>query len=128
MSMRLRVALEGRSYDVEVELLPPPAAASGESRSNAAAFKAPWHGLSTGKPGETTAPMYGLVSEVYVKVGDAIRANDPVVLLDVSAAYSSAAGSVLGTVRAASAGVVKELLVEKNQLLDIGQVIIRCAA
>ncbi len=132
--MKLRITVAGQAYDVQVEVLDDPpvaepvaAAVAGPAgevvAAPAAAF--PWHGLSIGQQGETTAPFPGVVAKVLVQVGDAVDVNDPVVRLDVSDAYAAPPETMLGTVRAPAAGVVQEVLVRNGERVRIGAVLIR---
>lgn len=169
--MKLRVTIEKRSYEVDVEVLDapadigsaamrvrsspvvappkppnhehrttpsggpssatpivPPVAAPSSAAAHAADHLPPkpaWHGLSVGAPGETCSPIPGVITSVQVKVGDALKAHDPVVVLQVAHVYAAGEVPMVGTVRTPTAGTVKEVLVQKGDIVAAGQVLAR---
>ena len=83
--MKLRIKLEGVSYDVEVEKLPEPEAAPGAAEEDVfpedVAFPPP--------PVDTMpedricrSPINGAVVAVMVKQGDRLRKDDPVAVIE----------------------------------------------
>ena len=87
--------------------------------------KPAWHGLGVGAPGEVCSPIPGIITNVNVKVGDAVRAYDPIVSLEIARKYVSDDRPLAGTVRALVGGTVKELLVQKGDAVEAGRVLAR---
>ncbi len=107
MKKTLRISLEGKSYDVEVEVLDGNVAApvAVNSVSSASAAPAPVSAAPTpvaaapvagGTP--VVSPMMGLVFKIKVHVGDTVTANQEVVVLEAmkmeTPIYAPAAGTV----------------------------------
>jgi biotin carboxyl carrier protein len=106
MKKTIRISFEGRSYDVEVEVLnsasapavsaPAPVAAApvvaAPAPAPVAAAPVSAHGT------EVHSPMMGLVFKIKVKVGDTVAANQEVVVLEAmkmeTPIYAPAAGTV----------------------------------
>lgn len=111
MKKTIRISFEGRSYDVEVEVLnsasapavsapayvaPAPVAAAPVV---AAPAPAPVAAAPVSAGGtEVHSPMMGLVFKIKVKVGDTVAANQEVVVLEAmkmeTPIYAPAAGTV----------------------------------
>ena len=111
MKKTIRISFEGRSYDVEVEVLNSASAPA----VSAPAYVAPAHvaavpvvaapapapvaaaPVSAGGT-EVHSPMMGLVFKIKVKVGDTVAANQEVVVLEAmkmeTPIYAPAAGTV----------------------------------
>lgn len=144
--MKLRVTLEGNLYDVDVEMLPqrpglngavalaaPPAAPGMVSKPVAVtpveakpAAKAPAARTPLReRPIDVTAYFAGTVTDLSVKLGDGLRAGDPLLRLEAGAMMTSGGPPFSGFVRAAEAGVVHELLVKKGDAVRAGQVLLR---
>ncbi|MDX2148368.1 MAG: hypothetical protein SFZ23_12680 [Planctomycetota bacterium] len=173
--MKLKIRVDGKMYEVEVEAAEGPAAPSAASRvegspitgslpkhpasrspipgklaapstatsgvtstpptsvpttsasepSTPAAPREPWHGLTVGEPGECLAPLDGTVLHVLVKVGDAIRENDPLLELQVGSTITQGANSLVGTLRSVAAGVISDVTVKAGDQVRIGQVLMR---
>lgn len=87
--------------------------------------KPAWHGLGVGAPGEVCSPIPGIITNIYVKVGDAVKAYDPIVVLEIARKYVSDDRPLAGTVRALVGGTVKELLVQKGDAVEAGRVLAR---
>lgn len=111
MKKTIRISFEGRSYDVEVEVLdsasapavsaPAPVAAAPVAAAPvvAAPAPAPVAAAPVAAGGtEVHSPMMGLVFKVKVKVGDTVAANQEVVVLEAmkmeTPIYAPAAGTV----------------------------------
>lgn len=75
---RLRITVDGRAYDVTVEVL------DEEERGNGVApHNEPHAGGGNGRHADTiTAPIAGTVQKVFVQVGGHVEAKSPVLLLD----------------------------------------------
>lgn len=87
--------------------------------------KPAWHGLGVGAPGEVCSPIPGVITNINVKVGDAVKAYDPIVVLEIARKYVSDDRPLAGTVRALVGGTVKELLVQKGDVVEAGRVLAR---
>ena len=99
MTKKLRVTINGVTYDVEVELLEddedptgygyaatniyskPPASPPVSPPLPSAPPSIPSAAPST-KVNAIVAPLPGVIKEVKVKVGDSVKANDPVIILE----------------------------------------------
>jgi biotin carboxyl carrier protein len=189
--MRLRVTVEGKSYDVEVEVIDPFALGSAASRvegspvgsvprpapsptrlggnagsgsspptsplasARAAAISndsiaggattiapalatpgapkppapilPPWHGLSVGAAGVVAAPAPGAITRVFVKVGDALRAADPIVEFQMSSVVAPQERAAVGTIRAVQGGIVADVMVAPGATVAFGQALARLA-
>ena len=131
---KLRVTVNGVSYDVDVEVLeddedssygyaatnvysppggvpmaapsvaPPPASTPPRSTSTGASTKS------------LTAPIPGLVKETKVKPGDKVKENDPVVVLE--------AMKMETVISSPMDGVIKEVLVQASQNVQQGEVLV----
>lgn len=162
--MKMRITVEGKKYDVEVEMLDaalPTAAApaapilkpkpdpkpdakadtkpgavietKSESKADTKAEHKPdpkvdakgWHQVSEGKPGEVCAPVSGTVGEVRVKIGDAIKVGDSLVVLEVSKLVSTGEQSFAGSIRSLLSGTVRDVLIKKGESVKPGQVLAR---
>jgi biotin carboxyl carrier protein len=92
MKKTIRISFEGRSYDVEVEVLNSASAPAVSAPAPVAAAPVSAHGT------EVHSPMMGLVFKIKVKVGDTVAANQEVVVLEAmkmeTPIYAPAAGTV----------------------------------
>jgi biotin carboxyl carrier protein len=86
---KLRITVEGKVYDVAVEVLDEPGAALPASQAGpsvapiiAAPVAAPAAAVSSEAPGEVRAAVAGKVSQVHVKPGDTVHVNDKLVTLE----------------------------------------------
>lgn len=162
--MKMRITVEGKKYDVEVEMLDaalPTAAApaapiikpkpeakpeskteakpaavietKAETKAEAKLDHKPeakvdpkgWHQVSEGKPGEVCAPVSGTVGEVRVKIGDAIKVGDSLVVLEVSKLVATGEQPFAGSIRSLLAGTVRDVLIKKGEAVKPGQVLAR---
>lgn len=154
--MKMRITVEGKKYDVEVEMLDAalPTAASPaapiikpkpeskaeakpaaviETKAEAKLDHKPeakvdpkgWHQVSEGKPGEVCAPVSGTVGEVRVKIGDAIKVGDSLVVLEVSKLVATGEQPFAGSIRSLLAGTVRDVLIKKGEAVKPGQVLAR---
>jgi glutaconyl-CoA/methylmalonyl-CoA decarboxylase subunit gamma len=179
--MKLRITVEGKVYDVEVERADAPELGSAASRVEGAAVgsslpkmparpalkpisstapvvangatasspsresikpaasaqvdapveppvggpRAPWHDLTIGEHGELLAPVPGIVLSVLVKVGDAVKANDPLVHIEVSKVLSPQEHPLVGTIRAIHSGTVADVLIKAGEKVGFGQALVK---
>ncbi len=109
---RLRITVNGVTYEVEVEILqddeepalhaptsiqavpPPPRAPAAPATSSNTPPPS-----STG-PGVLVSPIAGIVAEIKVKVGDQVKENDPLVVIEAMKMNSNVSSPVAGTIRA----------------------------
>ncbi len=142
---RLRITVEGVSYDVEVELLEDdevtgygavPGTSSGPmlqspspvssprptptpASSPPAASTASRDGADSSADGKTekelTSPIAGILVEVKVKPGDLVKVNDPVVVIEAMKMNTNVHSPV--------AGKVKEIRVKAGEAVQQGHVL-----
>lgn len=138
---KLRVSVNGVSYDVEVEVLedddeggssygfPPstsvsrPAAAPPPAATPAARPAAP--PSSPGGAGkvmldedkkELTSPIAGIIEDVKVAAGATVKENDPLIVIEAMKMHTNISSPVAGT--------VKEIRVKKGDAVQQGQVVL----
>lgn len=136
--MKLRITVEGKQYEVEVEVLeqgaasPPaeetqptnaaaqsPAASPSTTQARGAAPQKRGKNDQAATAGEVKAPVAGSVFDVKVKAGDQVQKNDTLLVLEAMKMESN--------VPAPQAGTVQEVLVEVGQQVTAGQVLVRLA-
>lgn len=132
MKKTIRISFEGRSYDVEVEVLnsasapavsaPAPVTAAPVAAAPvvAAPAPAPVAAAPVAAGGtEVHSPMMGLVFKIKVKVGDTVAANQEVVVLEAMKMETPVYAPVAGTITAIH---IKEQdsVSEGQVLLNIG--------
>lgn len=128
--MKLRVTVEGRSYEVEVEVLdasnggpaPLPAAPAPAAGSIPAPMAPPRPAPaaaapSAAEPGDVQSPIAGSVAAVRVDVGQAVDLNDTLLVLEAMKMESNVASPIAGT--------VKEICVAAGDAVRAGQVLVR---
>lgn len=109
----LRITIEGKTYDVDVEILgeenESAKRSSGQSRSRPAAAAtaaapvaaaAPAAGSAPAAAGDVPSPLSGKVVSVDVKVGDTVSAGDQVVTLEAMKMNTIVSAPTGGTVTA----------------------------
>ncbi|PDW01615.1 biotin/lipoyl-containing protein [Candidatus Viridilinea mediisalina] len=111
---RLRITVNGVSYDVEVEVLeddgeelrsaPPPPAAVRSAAPTAAAptVATPAAAAPAAAAGANAlpSPLAGIVADVKVKVGDSVQINDTVLVIEAMKMNTNVSSPVAGTIRA----------------------------
>ena len=125
--MKLQIGIDGKSYEVEVEVLeddaqprqvsyaaqqPPPAAA----QAAPAAAQAPAAVEVAGEDKLCRSPVTGIVIKVNVAPGQAVKAGDLVVVLEAMKMETN--------VTAPSAGKVKNVRVAQGDSVKVGQVVV----
>jgi glutaconyl-CoA/methylmalonyl-CoA decarboxylase subunit gamma len=132
--MKLRITVEGFTYDVDVEVLDssdmpgvitaPPvlAAAPRASASRGAAAAAPPARSSKAAPAPAGAgekacksPIAGTITQVKVKVGDKVGFNQVLLIMEAMKMETNIASPVAGTVK--SVNVSAGQAVKQNQVL-----------
>ncbi len=128
--MKLRIHVEGKSYDVEVEVLadgatapiaaPVAAPAPSPARPAAAPQAAPITAPS--KPGAVDAskvlraPIIGTVTQVKVSPGDVVAADDVIVIMEAMKMETKVATAL--------AAKVKTVCVKAGEAVKSGQVLV----
>lgn len=118
----LRITLEGKSYDVGVEVLND-AAPSAVAHHVAAATPSTVHPVAappvapTGNGQVVVSPMAGLVFKCLVKPGDVVTLNQVVIVLD--------AMKMETPVHATTAGTVSFVFVKEGDAVDEGHSLIQ---
>lgn len=114
---RLRITVNGVSYEVEVEVLaddddpmlnaptsinalPPPRTSTPPSSAPAPAPTPPSPNTHPTGPGVLVSPIAGIVAEIKVNVGDHVKENDPLVVIEAMKMNSNVSSPVAGTIRA----------------------------
>jgi biotin carboxyl carrier protein len=133
--MKLRITVEGKQYEVDVEVLdegqagaPSPAPTGGAKPAKPAAQAQPSESAQPAAPsaaspaapaggGEVTAPVAGSVFDVKVKAGDQVQQNDTLLVLEAMKMESN--------VPAPQSGTVAEVLVNSGDSVTAGQVLVR---
>lgn len=124
---QLRITVEGKTYDVEVELLnenngaPAPRSASvASARVNTPAAPKPAapKPAASGSAGEgsVVSPLAAVVVSIDVKVGDQVEAGQNVVTLE--------AMKMNTLVQAPASGVVKSIEVNASEAVEEGQTLL----
>lgn len=141
--MKLRVSVEGRVYEVQVEPIEGSVpgfveAAVLPGRDPVRAGPAPTEAKLTreeegrshfssdaARPGEVLAPMSGQISAVHVKIGDAVLPGDAVATLAVERTLSPGEAPFIGTVRSLRGGTVRDVLVRAGQSVGVRAVLVK---
>jgi biotin carboxyl carrier protein len=131
MLRHLRITVDGKPYDVVVEdmtesggslypspgVMPPvatPAAAAPVAAAPVA--RAP---AAAGGSNDRTAPLGGTIQEIAVKVGDAVKAGDKVMVIE--------AMKMKTTITAHKDGTVSNIAVKVGDAVESGQVLLTIA-
>jgi len=121
--VKLRISIEGQSYDVDVEVVPEPYAGSKEFESG---LSVPPSVMRPPPPADTRpedricrSPIAGIVTAIAVSPGQRVRQDDPVAIID--------AMKMQNTIGAPVDGVVEEILVKLGQAVTSGQALCRLA-
>lgn len=137
--MKLLITVEGKQYEVDVDVLdaggsptlasppavtpvaapvvppaPPPTPAAAPPRP---AAPAPAAAASAGEAGDVQAPIAGNVLSVKVKPGDTVAVNDVLLVLEAMKMESNVASPAAGT--------VSEVLVSAGDAVTAGQVLVK---
>lgn len=126
----LRITVEGKAYDVQVELLdegnspaPAPRRSAPARAASAAPVKAAAKAIkaapAAGGAGTVASPLAAVVVSVDVAVGDAVEAGQKVATLE--------AMKMNTIVSAVSAGTVKAILVAAGDGVEEGQALVEIA-
>lgn len=116
MKKTVRISFEGKTYDVEVEVLDSAVAAAPAAPVAAAPGAAP---AAAGAGTEVKCPLAGSVFKLKVKVGDTVAANQEVAVIE--------ALKMENPVVAPCAGKVTSVLVKETDTVTDGQVLMTIA-
>lgn len=127
--MKLRITVENKSYDVDVEVLDAgemqrpvaapiaPAMPAGPVAAPAAPAPAPAPApAGPGGSNEVTSPIAGTVLSIAVKPGDSVNVNDTLLVLEAMKMESNVA--------APAAGVVVDIAVKAGDSVQAGQILV----
>ena len=115
MKKTVRISFEGKTYDVEVEVLDSAVAAPAAPVAAAPAAAPAAAGAGT----EVKCPLAGSVFKLKVKVGDTVAANQEVAVIE--------ALKMENPVVAPCAGKVTSVLVKETDTVTDGQVLMTIA-
>ncbi|MFZ1084611.1 MAG: biotin/lipoyl-containing protein [Terracidiphilus sp.] len=130
--MKLQIGIDGKSYEVDVEVLEddasprqtafaPRAPQAAAAAAPVASAPAPAATVETaGEDKLVRSPVTGIVIKVNVAPGDAVKANDLVVVLEAMKMETN--------VTAQGAGKVKNVRVAAGDSVKVGQVIVEFEA
>jgi biotin carboxyl carrier protein len=125
--MKMRITVEGKAYEVEVELLDEPAG-NGGTHAGAPASSPPLQ-LATPvwtppRPGAVLSdektcrsPIAGVVTRILTKVGNKVRENDPLLVIEAMKMESNIASP--------AGGVVKTIAVSPGDGVKVGQTLVQ---
>lgn len=123
--MKLRITVEGKEYEVEVEVAdqaPAPVAvnntprAAAPARPSAPAPAAPAGGPQVADDKAVKSPLMGVCQAIEVSVGQAVEPDQPLVVLE--------AMKMLTTITSPSASTIKAIHVALGDSVKQGQVLI----
>ncbi len=120
--MKMRITVNGQAYHVEVEVLDDStpmatAAPAATGASGAAALAAPAAAAAASTGEEVKSPIAGNVLSLRVKVGDTVKVNDTLLVLEAMKMESNVASPVAGT--------VSEVLVKEGDSVQAAQVLVK---
>ena len=114
---KLRITVEGKTYEVTVELPNETAPVASASAASAASPVAASASVSTAAPGSIVSPLGGNVVAINVKVGQEVKEGEQVAVLE--------AMKMNTFINAPKAGKVTEVLVAIGAAVQEGQALIR---
>lgn len=92
--MKLRITVQGVSYDVDVQVLDEGATPAAIPAGSATAAKP----AASSGGGEVTSPISGTVFDIRVKPGDVVKVNDTLLVLEAMKMESNVVSTGDGTV------------------------------
>ncbi len=117
---KLRITIQGISYDVEVEVLADDDDTSGYGHAATNLYSptptVPSSAPMPGGPKTLTAPLPGVIKEVKVKVGESVKTNAPVIIMEAMK-METVISSTLD-------GVIKEIKVKPAQSVQQGEILV----
>lgn len=119
--MKLRIKVEGKTYDVDVEVLPEQAESGDEMED--LEFRVPDAVLKAKPPKEFSpedrlcrSPIAGVVVSVLASPGMAVKKDDPLLTIEAMKMQSTIGSTMDGTVQA--------VLVQPGEAVKSGQVLV----
>lgn len=119
MKKTVRISFEGKTYDVEVEVLDSNAAVAAAPAAALAAAPAPAAAPAVAGGTEVKSPLAGSVFKLKVKVGDTVAANQEVAIIE--------ALKMENPVVAPCAGTVNSIAVKETDTVVDGQTLMTIA-
>ena len=116
---RLRISVEGKSYDVEVELLDQGSTTPAPAASAPVAVKAAPVAPAAAGGASVTSPLAAMVVSIDVAIGDVVEAGQTVITLE--------AMKMNTIVSAPSAGTVSAIHVSASDAVEEGQAMVTLA-
>lgn len=102
MKKTVRISFEGKTYDVEVEVLDSAVAAAPAAPVAAAPATAPAAAPAAAGGTEVKCPLAGSVFKLKVKVGDKVEANQEVAIIEALKMENPVVAPCAGTVNSIS--------------------------
>ena len=119
MKITVRISFEGKTYDVEVEVLDSNAAVAAAPAAAPVAAAAPAAAPAVAGGTEVKSPLAGSVFKLKVKVGDTVAANQEVAIIE--------ALKMENPVVAPCAGTVNSIAVKETDTVVDGQTLMTIA-
>ena len=119
MKKTVRISFEGKTYDVEVEVLDSNAAVAAAPAAAPVAAAAPAAAPAVAGGTEVKSPLAGSVFKLKVKVGDKVEANQEVAIIE--------ALKMENPVVAPCAGTVNSIAVKETDTVVDGQTLMTIA-
>lgn len=115
---KFNVTVNGNAYEVEVEEIGAVAAPAAAAPAVAAPVAAPAPAAAPAAAGasDVTCPMPGTIVDIKVKVGDAVKAGDVLVIFE--------AMKMENEIQAAADGTVAAVYVNKGDSVESGQALL----
>lgn len=116
--MKMRITVEGRPYEVEVEFLdePAPPPPSPQIRLATPVWTPPRPGAPLSDHQTCRSPIAGVVTRILAQVGQKVRENDPLLVIEAMKMESNIASP--------TAGVVKRVAVAPGEGVKVGQTLV----
>jgi biotin carboxyl carrier protein len=119
--MRMRVTVEGKAYEVEVEMLDEPAAPAPviplpQVRLATPVWTPPRPGALLSDDKTCRTPIAGVVTRILIEVGQSVKENDPLLVIEAMKMESNIASP--------AAGIVKSIEVSPGVGVKVGQTLV----
>jgi biotin carboxyl carrier protein len=126
--MKMKITVEGKTYDVEVELVEEADAAGGSPYTTPAppmqypvrlatpVWSPPRPGGSLSDEKTCRSPIAGVITRIIAKVGQKVRENEPLLVIEAMKMESNIASP--------TSGVVKAIPVESGAGVKVGQTLV----
>ena len=124
--MKMRITVEGKAYEVEVELLDEPAASGGSTAATSSAspplqlatpvWTPPRPGALLSDEKTCRSPIAGVVTRILIKVGQQVKENDPLLVIEAMKMESNIASP--------TRGVVKKIAVAPGDGVKVGKTLV----